>query len=291
MTKISDTVIKVYHRLKLDDKLDFSNIENSIDRLDVIGNDLQGEIEKLGYDPNHRVYTDYQNLLSIFEEEITVHRDFKFYNKQVLNFHKNYMPSFPPMSPVTNAYFAYWVLCDFQFGKNKETINTIFSDVGEVEDFEEMIFKVGENLHQSHMKFYRHMGFQDDLIILKDIISDEVYYCKSNSGYEGKKDEIWFIRIVPNLDKVHDYHLVITTPYIILRNSVADWVAFFKRQGIEKGDPKMEIKYRDFMKNSPSSNYWLEYLLDGYVNFQPHSIELTGIPDVSGSKPHEMDKL
>lgn len=290
MTKISKTVIKVYDRLKLDDKLDFSNFEDSIDRLDIIGKDLSNEIEKLGFDPNHRVYTDYQNLLSTFEEEVTIHRDFKFYNKRVLNFHKNYMPSFPPISPVTNAYFAYWMLCDFEFGKHKETINTIFYDVGKAEDFEEMIFKVSENLHSSHMKIYRHMGFKDGLIMLKDIMSNKIYPCKSNSGYEGSEGGIWFVRIVPNLDKVHDYHVVITTPYIILKYSMADWVAFFKRQGIEKDDPKMEIKYRHFMKNSPKPNYWLEYLLDAYVNFQPHSIGLTGIPDVSGSMPHEMNK-
>jgi len=289
MAKISKTIIKVYDRLKLDDKLDFSNIEDSIDRLEVIGKDLLAEIEKLGFDPNHRVYTDYQNLLSVFEEAVTIHRDLKFYRKKESIFYRDYMPSYPPMSPITSAYYAYWVSCDFQFGKDNETINTIFSDVGKAEDFEEMIFKIGSNLHDSHMKFYRHMGCQDGLIMLKDIMSDKMYLCKSNSGYEGSVGEIWFVRIVPNLDKVHDYYIIMTTPYVILRNSEDDWILFFNRQGIEKGDPEMEIKYRDFMKNPPTPIYWLEYLVEAYVNYQPHNIRLTGIPDVSGSKPHELN--
>lgn len=290
MRKISDTVIKVYDRLRLDEKLDFSNIENSIDRLETLDENLLKEIKKLGFDPSFRVYADYQNLLSVFEEEATIHRDFKFYNKKVLKFNRNYMPSYPPMSPVTDAYFAYWVLCDFQFGKNKETINTVFTDVGRSENFEEMIFKIGENLHDSHMKFYRHMGFQDGLILLKDIMTDEILLAKSSSGYDGSEGEIWFVRIVENLDDVHDYYVLLTTPYVILKYSVDDWIAFFRRQGIEKGDSEMGIKYRDFMTNPPIPNYWMEYLVDAYVNFNPHSINLTGIPDLPGTKPHEMNK-
>lgn len=288
MTKISKTVVKIYDRLKLEKKLDFTAIKSSLRQLDDIEDDLSVEIIKSGYEPNLRVYTNCQNLLSVFAEEITLHRDFRSYNKRILNVENRYLPSFPPMSPVTNAYFAYWTLCDFQFGKNKETMTSIFADVGAVKGFGEEEISVSNALKDSCMKFYLHMGFENGFLLLKDILTERVSRCISNSGYNGLEGEIWFVRMVPNIDKIHDFQVVLTTPYIILRNSEVDWISFFQRQGIEQGDPEMELKYQRFMKNNPTLNYWMEYLLDAYVNFKPHSIMLTGIPDISGSKPHEL---
>ncbi len=89
------------------------------------------------------------------------------------------------------------------------------------------------------------------------------------------------MRMVPNLDKVYDYGITITTPYVIVNYGEEDWKNFYKRQKVEKRE-------YSFMKKNPDFKYWHDYIMDAYVNYTPNCIYLTGMPDIKGSKPHEM---
>lgn len=44
--------------------------------------------------------------------------------------------------------------------------------------------------------------------------------------------------------------------------------------------------YRLLMKHGLESTYWLEYVIEAYVNHLPEAIFLTGLPDVAESRPH-----
>jgi len=165
---------------------------------------------------------------------------------------------------------------------------TIFNDVAAKFDFDKIILKGLANLNASCMRFYQHLGFDNNLIVLKDLLTDKTYSCVSTSRYKGSKNQIWFVRIVPNLDEVYDYHLTLTTPYIILNYSEKDWLDFFQRQGIRKEEVADEKKYISFLKYHKDFRFWHDYVMDAYVNFESNCIFLTGIPDIKGSKPHEI---
>ena len=247
--------------------------------------------DKLNIDPSYQVYSLTQNLLSYFAEEVSILKELREYYDKVGIIEDEYMPSFPPSSPLTGSYFTYWAFCDLQFGKEKETIGTLFSDIGAEFNFDEIVMKALTNLNASSMRFYRHVGFDDDLIILKDLLTDKKFSCICTSSYQGVKDEIWYIRIVPNLDKVYDYHITLTTPYVIIKYSEKDWLNFFERQEIRKGSLGFEEKYYHFMKYNADFKYWHDYIMDAYVNYKSNCIYLTGIPDIKGSKPHELEEF
>jgi len=287
MTKISKKLIRNYKRLKLNKIINLSEAKLAKEKIAKIQAGLKKKLE-IRTDPSFKLYTLLQNTMSYFAEEISVQDDFIEYYDQVVEVEDDYMPSFPPGSPLTGSYFTYWAFCDLQFGKHKETINTILSDIGEVFGFDEIVMKGLANLDKSCMRFYKHMGFEDDLILLKDLLTDKVYPTLCASGYRGKKDEIWYIRIVPNLDKIYDYSISLTTPYVIINYKEQAWLDFFQRQGIKKGEKDFEKKYSKFMKHPSDFKYWHDYIMDGYSNYKPNCIYLTGIPDIKGSKPHEL---
>lgn len=146
-----------------------------------------------------------------------------------------------------------------------------------------------DNLNKSCIRFYKHEGLDDDLVLLKDIITGETHTCFSTSKYLGTKNQIWYARLLPNLDGVYNYKIVMTTPYLITNYTEKDWLAFFERQGIQKNTMQAEKKYIDFMKYNKHHKYWHEYIMDGYSNYAYNVIFLTGIPDLAGTKPHELD--
>ena len=61
-----------------------------------------------GYDPLHAVYIAVQNITSVFAECVSVLPELKSYYKTVGDAEEEYMPSGPPMSPLTTSYFTTW---------------------------------------------------------------------------------------------------------------------------------------------------------------------------------------
>ena len=284
MGKISEKIIEGYQREKLNNVINLSERQEWKKKLAEIGKELRRR-NNTGSDPSHQIYSLSQNLLSYFAEEISIEDDFIEYYDKVEEMEGDYMPDYPPMSPLTGSYFTYSCFCDLQFGKDKETICTIFYDLCKAIQIEGEILNALKNLDKSYMGFYKHLGFEDNLIILREISTNKIFYCVCTSGYKGKKDEIWYVRIVPNLDNVYDYSVTLTTPYIILNYGEEDWKGFYKRQNSSGKEIEKKV-----LKHNKNSNYWHDYIMDGYVNFTPNCIFLTGIPDIKGSKPHELNE-
>ena len=289
MEKIANKLIRILKPKEFNKIINLADVRTSNEKISEINAGLKKRLGGHDFDPSHKVYALAQNLLSHFSEEVSVLKEFTiFYNMWQKADHE-YMPSGPPMSPLTASYFTYWIMLDFRFGHSKETIGTIFYDVGMERKIDETILKATQNLNESSMAFYQHLGFADDMMVLKDIITNQVYNCICPSGYKGKKDEIWFVRLVPNLDEVYAYYITMNTPYIIVNYSENDWLSFFRRQGIKTEDEGYQYKSYGFLKYHPDHNYWHNYIMDAYSNYTSGCIYLTGIPDIKGSKPHEMN--
>lgn len=282
MGKISTGIIGAWNKRKLKKIVNFREIQSAKQKLAEVNKDSEEKLNRHVPDPSNRIYVLAQNMLSYFAEDVSVKDEFTEYYDKVVEVEDNYLPSFPPMSPLTSTYFTYWAFCDLKFGKDKETICSIFYDLCFESGFGEDVLKALRHLNTSYMSMYIHLGFEDDLIVLREISTDKIFKCICPAGYMGKNGEIWFVRIVPNLDKIYDYSITLTTPYIILNYSEEDWKDFYKRQ-------KIENNVYDFFKNNPDFNYWHEYIMDAYVNYTPNCIYLTGMPDIEGSKPHEID--
>jgi hypothetical protein len=102
----------------------------------------------------------------------------------------------------------------------------------------------------------------------------------------GRAREFCFARIVPPPFDIGDYHVAVTTPYIIIGSSVDDWAAYFGRMIPRFGMAPPVASYVELMKYGVVPDYWSEYIFQAYSNFQNNAIFLHGIPDKPKSLPH-----
>lgn len=288
MKKISEKLISKFRKYRLNKMIDLSEVLSDKDTILKINLGLAKISRKEDLDPSHKIYIQLQNVLSCFSEEISVLDEFEDYYEMLEKFDLEFMPSYPPMSPITGSYFSYYCLSDFRFGEQNETMSTIFKDIGLELKYDQLFIKAIDNLIHSSMKFYKHLGVKGDLVELMDIITGDKHLCVSTSKYFGNPNEIWFVRIVPNLDEQYDYQIILNTPYVIVKQNEGDWIEYFERQGIKKNELGVERKIINLMKYNPDPKYWHNYIMDGYLNYKSNCIFLTGIPDIKGSKPHEM---
>src|SRR5208337_2057883 len=92
---------------------------------------VEGEL----VDPLHTVYLAVQHAASIFAERVSVLDEFKPYYEIVANAEDEYMPSGPPMSPLTTSYFTTWAFFDLGFGPYEETMGKCLLDAGTMLSF------------------------------------------------------------------------------------------------------------------------------------------------------------
>jgi len=248
------------------------------------------------YDPLHALYIYSQNKLSVLIEQIA---ELPVLHKLVAKYvdaEDTYMPSYPPMSPLSKTYFTSWGSFDLcSGGIQKETFCTIATDfckfVGVAEDQVE-VFEVMQN---SYMGIYMHEGVSGSRIFLRELVTNSEIEAISASGYMGQAGEIWFARILPPLFHAFNYSLVFTTPYILGKSGIgniyklsseADWMDYFERNLRHTGIQDNVEAYQTLMKYGLSCNYWNEYIFLAYKNYADQVIFLEGFPDIPKSLPH-----
>src|SRR5437899_2413115 len=74
-----------------------------------------GELIRQGFDPVHATYVFVQNVTSLFAEWVSRLPEMKTFAEIVAGSEDEYMPSGPPMSPLTASYFTTWAFYDLRF--------------------------------------------------------------------------------------------------------------------------------------------------------------------------------
>jgi hypothetical protein len=133
------------------------------------------------------------------------------------------------------------------------------------------------------MGFYIHRGREGNVNILEDLVTTTVYRAIVPAGYRGRRNENWYVRLLPPPFPGGTEHVVFTTPYVVVHPDFDDWLAYFRRTfpataGFDD--------YERHMKYGPTREYWNDYVFEGYVNHQADAIYLAGLPDIPESRPH-----
>jgi hypothetical protein len=236
-------------------------------------------------DPLHAVYVAVQNFSSVFAERVSVLPEFDPYYRVVLDAQENYMPSGPPWSPLTGSYFTTWAFYDFRLGPDEETIGTCLLDVGERLGLRPDEAEAVRLMSETRMGIYEHAGLKGGRCLLRELITDDEYECYSPAGYLGRAGELWFVRLCPPIDPA-DYHVAVTTPYILMGFGKADWTAYLSKSLIGLTAPEKRRRLHELLKYGREPNFWSEFIFKAYLNHRPDAIFLTGLPDVPGSMPH-----
>ena len=242
------------------------------------------QLVKEGLDPLHAAYVAVQNFTSFFAEQVALLDELEPYYNIITAAEDEYTPASPPISPLTNSYFSTWGLFDVRFGPDLETIGTCLLDTGADLGLNEGMLSVTRLFQNTRMGIYEHCGLAGSKTRLRELLTDQIFLCHSATGYAGNDGELWYVRLCPPVIDQINYHVAITTPYILLGAGKADWTAYLNKQLLGAGD---EAKApHAFLKHGPTMNHWHEFIFQAYHHHQHDAIFLAGLPDVKGSRPY-----
>lgn len=190
-----------------------------------------------------------------------------------------YMPSYPPMSPLTDSYYNMWELFDLRFGKDQETLGSIFLELVDELKLHPDIVKLAKVFNESRMGIYEVIHKKGNIFLLKELLTNKIFKCYCLAGYQGKIGQIWYVRLFSPPYGEQNASAITTTPYILINEHKTEWNDFFKRNNVS------EENLHNFMKFGPSMYFWNEYIFYGYFNFHDKAIFLSGIPDCLNTLP------
>ena len=294
MRKIAAKVSKRINKSKTNKVINLSEYRQQKKVTEDLFNEIMTTKQAIeaGHDPLHAVYIYTQNLLSVltdFLAEIPEPSLDRFYNT-FETADETYMPDFPPMSPLTKSYFSCWLLFDISVGLNKESLTTIIIDLANQLGLNKDVTDVMQIMQDSRMGIYEFLGHQDDKILLRELISNEVIPCICPAGYQGKYNgELWFVRILPPALGLFDYSVVFTTPYVLINPKTDRWIEYLNRTISKKKTKTSASSLENLMKYGLSYNYWNEFIFQSFVNYTSNAIFLQGLPDMSSSRAHSTD--
>jgi hypothetical protein len=238
---------------------------------------------KQGMDPVHAAYVFVQHITSYFAEGVSRLPEMKKYAQIVAKAEDEYLPSGPPMSPLTTSFFTTWAMYDLQFD-GAESLASCLIDANDIVRLNPDQFDALKKMAASRMGIYEHIGMEGPHVRLRELKTDLEYTCHNVSGYRGKSGELWYVRILPPLlPNLARYHIVFTTPYILMA-SKKNWLQFFARTLPGAGDDATAL--HRFFKGGTDLHYWNEFVFKAYHHHQFDAIFLAGIPDLQATLPH-----
>jgi hypothetical protein len=292
---IARKVIAALERERRRRVIDFSALKLGAERAEELERGVITETDMREYDPLHAVYIYAQNKMSVFVEQIA---DLPMCAELADAYSKaeeEYMPSGPPMSPLTRSYFCCWGVFDSAAGTAKETLGSVAIDLCKAIGTEPSLVRLFEHMQASRMGLYVHEGVDGPHVMLRELVTGTLHRCISPAGYMGNRGEIWFVRILPEPYESlpMGYSLVFNTPYVIGRYDgdfrpadLSEWHAFLERTMPKTGIAEAGDAYAHLLKYGLSRRYWNDYLMDAYVNHRHDMVMLAGIPDLPASLPH-----
>jgi hypothetical protein len=235
--------------------------------------------------PLHAVYIAVQNVSSFFAERVSVFPEFVNYYDIVAKAEDEYMPSCPPMSPLTKSFFTAWAFYDVRFGADRETIGTCLMDLGDLLGLGPGPVEAIRLMNESRMGIYERGDSSGGRCRFRELITDDEFESYVPVGYPGGKGDLWYVRLCPPIRPLA-YHVALTTPYILLGFGKSDWTAYLSKSLIGLTAPEKRRRLHELLKHGREPNQWNEFIFKAYHHHQFDAIFLTGLPDVRGSLPH-----
>lgn len=295
-SSMSQKVIAGLRKASAKKVVDISEIRNAKIHAENLEKTVVKEKELAELDPLHGVYAYAQNKMSVLVEQIGELSPLSKLVNAYADAQDLYMPSGPPISPLTKSYFTCWGFFDLCVGMKKETFGTVIVDMCKYLEVDPGLITVFECMQNSRMGFYIHEGHSGKFIKLRELITGREIIATVPSGYIGKLGEMMLARIMPDPfpELNYGYSVVLTTPYIIsemqddrfIMANEEKWLSYFERSQEKTKIKDKKYSYEFLMKYGINRHYWNEYIFEGYVIHTKEMILLAGFPDDPSSRPH-----
>ena len=283
---IADKLVKKMNRYVRAKVIDLEAVKVGRANAEELQTTVASREELADHHPAHAIYVYAQNQVSVMSEQLTALKEMARFVKLISNAEEEYMPSGPPMSPLTASFFTCWAFFDACVGVAEETIATITMAVGSAFGMRGELLQVVGLMQQSRMAVYVHEGVERDTVLLRELVTDTVCRAIVPSGYRGHKGELWYVRVLPPPLPGIAEHVVFTTPYLLVQPGEREWQSYFRRTLPDAPLQGRIARYEQHMKFGPTREYWTEFVFEAYVNHRADVIFLAGLPDVPQSRPH-----
>ena len=193
---------------------------------------------------------------------------------------EEYLPSGPPMSPVTHYFFVYWSVSDLQFGPEKETlaecVEALLSS-SKPNKSDQLVLSLISNIASSQPGVYEVTKSNSRQTELRDIVDDRTFRCDPSSA---KKGELWLTRLLPYPED-DTRHFTATEPYLLQGFSKQEWLRMLLQASDSRG-----LTIEELLKFGHSQLSWLEYLHQSYLGIKGEFIALCGNLTDPRTRPH-----
>jgi len=240
--------------------------------------------------PDFRYYAAVFNICTEFSEQmLSGISALDAFNNHVVDMQEEYMPSQPPMSPVTTSFFNAWMALDAPIN-DELTLGIIY--LRYINEKQTMLYakKAMEDLNASRTAFYQVTGGDLRRTVLWDIAGKKEIAARigivdySKATYEPKIGDVWYSRILPPLNNEDQPWTAFSTPYVFRKTGRKEWEEFFARKTAGKGHPLEGLA--KYLKQGDSFGYWLEFVFQTYLGHSREVIFAEGLPDIKESRPH-----
>jgi len=294
---ISEKVISAIQTLQGEKLVNLSEIRKAKLTAENFQKSILSQEEFAQLDPLHALYSYGQNQMSVLAEQLSALPMFSKISKLAVAAEDEYMPSGPPMSPLTMSYFSYWEFFDLSVGKKRESFGTVGISLYESLGVDIGLVNILRVMQQSYMGVFILEDCRHRVFRFRELITNNSIEAIVPSGYVGKKGEVWFCRILPPLQEIlpMTYSIVLTTPYVVgmlerrgwsAKSAESLWKSYFDRHLKSGNEDDRKSAYRQLMKYGVETNYWNEYIFLGYCGYEKEVIFLAGVPDIPSSLPH-----
>jgi hypothetical protein len=239
-----------------------------------------------GLAPAHAVYVYMQNHVSLLLETLSQLPALDPLVRVIHRAEEEYMPSGPPMSPLTLSYFCMWSYFDAAVGDPPETLGTCLLDAGALLEMHPEFRGLLQLMQDSRMGLYVHVETRGPTQVLRELVTGEQRPYLVPAGYRGRPGEVWLARTLPPPSPAFAEGVVFTTPYVMRGYGERMWRAFLERTLARIQAPDAPGAYAALMKWGLSPFYWHEFIFQAYAGHASEVIYLTGLPDMRASRPH-----
>jgi hypothetical protein len=266
MKKIAAKIAQGFLKHQSNNVVDFSTYKNVQGQIAQDFGKLVNSkklIEK-GKDIQYAIYMEAQNVLSLLVEQISALPELDKLNKIVAKAEKEYMPGWPPMSPISNTYFSTWLIFDVKAGFDKESYFSCIRDLNSVVKLDPNLIYLWTLMDQSRLGIYKVMHAIDDKVMVEELFTKKQYLVYSPNKHPVSPGELWLTRLFPKIHESLNYQLVFTSNYVLMEDE-KHWIEFLNRNvmGI-RGSDDVEKNYETFMRKGLNQHYWMEFMMQGY---------------------------
>lgn len=216
---------------------------------------------------------------------------------------EEYMPGYPPISPLTDSFFYSGMHLSYRFGADHETAAEIIQQVLQQWKVESRCLDMLRRLRSSRTGIFETIEVHGGSILVRELVTKREFLLCPSAGYSGQPGELRFSRVAIPAEAAGETFFEVTTPYILVGCDAAAWTDYLSSEippTASRRDPlcgleadSVVLPHSDLadglsalFEDDCGVMSWNDYIMDGYLNYQKPAIFLTGIPNRPETLPH-----